>query len=575
MNERRLIYGWHKYVHSTTNCSEYQTDLLERNRLITDMHREGIKPIAVFDSTGYRAWKRQTQEKREDARSLVLARSLLEDKRQSRLTRLNKILDDCEDIVRSRMVSPVVTIETENVQEVIKSSKLTESTATDNDETPVDKEEIQVDKTETQMDKEETQVDRDEVQEDNVSETKTTGPTEPIGMDIPGYEKVLQADRPTESTPSQTTEEPEPTAEEKLQTNADAAIKLRQAAQQLKEECERISRPSEATSRSTYAEDVKGSSSIMDGSFELPKGLEADSVGEELQQLVESTIEPAAEARETAAQNLLSQKEENLLEAVIETINSSSSTPSHVQVHQETFREIQIEATNTAKRYDKVSCRPTSRDYEEIRALLKVMGVPIIFAEAPHEAERLCAAMVQTGMADFAGTEDTDVLACGVPLLKNITKSSSPLEVVDAKAFQAELGLSDTQYLDFMVLNGTDATERIKGIGFVKALKLIKEHDNIENILEDGVYSSVKKTKISEIVKEDYMDRVNESRRQFTELPPLPHPEELQGEAAHPEVVYEYLETTYRIPRPAMPRGWEDGDINEEELAIMMEHVRI
>lgn len=55
--------------------------------------------------------------------------------------------------------------------------------------------------------------------------------------------------------------------------------------------------------------------------------------------------------------------------------------------------------------------QPTLSNHAACRDLLRLMGVPIVLAEAPFEAEGLASAMANQGLVDFVGTEDSDVLA--------------------------------------------------------------------------------------------------------------------------------------------------------------------
>lgn len=47
-----------------------------------------------------------------------------------------------------------------------------------------------------------------------------------------------------------------------------------------------------------------------------------------------------------------------------------------------------------------------------------------------------------------------------------------------------ELDLTEEQFIDMCILCGCDYAQKIQGIGPVKAYKLIKDLDCIENILE-------------------------------------------------------------------------------------------
>lgn len=64
--------------------------------------------------------------------------------------------------------------------------------------------------------------------------------------------------------------------------------------------------------------------------------------------------------------------------------------------------------------YTRALAIPREEHHAACRELLTRMGVPIVFARVPYEAEGLCSAMALSGVVDFAGTEDSDVVAYGV-----------------------------------------------------------------------------------------------------------------------------------------------------------------
>jgi flap endonuclease-1 len=61
--------------------------------------------------------------------------------------------------------------------------------------------------------------------------------------------------------------------------------------------------------------------------------------------------------------------------------------------------------------YDRALDMPTQQDHADCRELLMRMGVPVIHAEAPYEAEGLASALAREGLVDYVGTEDSDVIA--------------------------------------------------------------------------------------------------------------------------------------------------------------------
>jgi flap endonuclease-1 len=129
----------------------------------------------------------------------------------------------------------------------------------------------------------------------------------------------------------------------------------------------------------------------------------------------------------------------------------------------------------------------TKQQTEEVKHLLRLMGLPII--EAPCEAEAQCAELVKKGKVFAAATEDMDSLTFGTSIvLRKLTMPENHKEKVieiHISKVLAQLGLNYEEFIDFCILSGCDYCETIKGIGSKNALKLIKKHKNIESIIEN------------------------------------------------------------------------------------------
>jgi len=137
------------------------------------------------------------------------------------------------------------------------------------------------------------------------------------------------------------------------------------------------------------------------------------------------------------------------------------------------------------------------KDYmaEDAKRLLNLMGVP--WVQAPSEGEAQAAYMVKKGNADYCASQDYDSLLYGAPrLVRNVTISGrrklprKPVyvevkpEVVELDELLEILGITHEQLIDIGILVGTDYNpEGVKGIGPKTALKLIKEHGSLENVL--------------------------------------------------------------------------------------------
>ena len=134
----------------------------------------------------------------------------------------------------------------------------------------------------------------------------------------------------------------------------------------------------------------------------------------------------------------------------------------------------------------KRTTRVTKQHSLEVMKLARLMGLPVF--EAPCEAEASCAALCKAGLVFTAATEDMDTLTFGCPRMsRNLMAPKSqdkPVLEFDYAKVLAGLELTEDQFIDLCILCGCDYTDSIKGIGPKTALKLIREHKTIENILE-------------------------------------------------------------------------------------------
>ena len=130
----------------------------------------------------------------------------------------------------------------------------------------------------------------------------------------------------------------------------------------------------------------------------------------------------------------------------------------------------------------------------ESKQLLGALGVPYI--DSPASAESQCAYLVKEDIAHYSNSQDFDSLLFGCPnMIQNLSKSLrrkvqgkwtytkiTPLSV-DLRKNLKELEINQFQLVDLALLVGTDYFPGIKGIGPKKALKYIKNHKQIENVI--------------------------------------------------------------------------------------------
>ncbi|KAI0667614.1 PIN domain-like protein [Trametes maxima] len=144
--------------------------------------------------------------------------------------------------------------------------------------------------------------------------------------------------------------------------------------------------------------------------------------------------------------------------------------------------------TGTAEDMDRFSRRTvkvTREHNEECRKLLGLMGIP--FVVAPSEAEAQCAELARGGKVYAAGSEDMDTLTFGTPVLyRHLTFSEArktPISEINLQKALEGLEMEMSQFIDLCILLGCDYLEPIKGIGPKSALKLIREHGTLGEVL--------------------------------------------------------------------------------------------
>lgn len=122
------------------------------------------------------------------------------------------------------------------------------------------------------------------------------------------------------------------------------------------------------------------------------------------------------------------------------------------------------------ERSTKIVSRQHSIDLME---LFTTLGIP--FFECPTEGEKGCVFLQTHGYADHILTEDTDSLTFGggSVIFGNL--------MISLKDVLEGMELTMDQFVDLCILCGCDYTTKIKGVGPVNALKLIKKHGLIEN----------------------------------------------------------------------------------------------
>ena len=152
-----------------------------------------------------------------------------------------------------------------------------------------------------------------------------------------------------------------------------------------------------------------------------------------------------------------------------------------------------------ARKAGQASSRLTKPMIEESKDVLRALGIPVI--QAPSEGEALAAQMARQGLVWASASQDNDSLLYNCPrMIRNLsitgrrrisrTKSYKTVhpEVIDLDLNLRLLGISREQLIDIAIMIGTDYNDKIPGVGPKTALKLIKKHGTLEEIIAEKKY---------------------------------------------------------------------------------------
>jgi len=196
---------------------------------------------------------------------------------------------------------------------------------------------------------------------------------------------------------------------------------------------------------------------------------------------------------------------------------SRCSTPEEAQsVMHSVVMSLAHKSHIISQSYERRTNPPTIDTYEESKEILRAMGVPCIETSGPFEAEALASSLVLHGYADYVVSEDSDVIVYEAPLIRNLTSRRDPLVMISGAEVRSGLQLDRAGFVDFALLLGTDFSQRIKNVGPQRALKFIREHGSIEQVLEKEQQFPPR------LNREDYLAQVARARLVFETLPPAP-----------------------------------------------------
>ncbi len=157
-------------------------------------------------------------------------------------------------------------------------------------------------------------------------------------------------------------------------------------------------------------------------------------------------------------------------------------------------------------KYEKLSVRMNKRHIDDIKTLLNLMGIKYI-QDKEGEAEAIASELCRIGYVDYVVTEDMDALVYGCPRMirNNLDKSIKGKDIVTEITLEKiikSLNISHDKFIELCVICGCDYCDNIPKIGIVKALKIIKEYENIEDFIDKNKTYNI---------PEKYLDKYNKS----------------------------------------------------------------
>jgi len=154
----------------------------------------------------------------------------------------------------------------------------------------------------------------------------------------------------------------------------------------------------------------------------------------------------------------------------------------------------------------------TSRQMDECREILKLMGIPVI--DASQEADSQCAYLSKLKLVDAIASEDMDLLTFGTEKLLRNMNTNKIIEITLSKILE-ETELTQYQFIDLCIMLGSDYCPTIDGIGMTRAYSLIKKYESIENIIN----ANIKIGKNNVIISSEFKNRYQLAREYFKNPP--------------------------------------------------------
>jgi len=248
---------------------------------------------------------------------------------------------------------------------------------------------------------------------------------------------------------------------------------------------------------------------VFDGKPPEEKKDEIDDRKEKREKLKDK-IASLTDAITAWSNNELTDSQKGLLESTIKTLSEKQKTTKLKSLLFKTSdsKSLSKDDINDISNYIESLKRGqvymTGKEMDKVKELLSVLGIP--FLQAPDESETYCCFLCKKGLATAVISCDTDCFAHGCPeTILNFEPSSGNITYVRLEELLDNMDITLEQFVDFSILIGCDYNKKnkLKNVGPVKALDLIKKYNSIENI-EGYDISNVNQVNIRKMFNKEY-----------------------------------------------------------------------
>ena len=137
---------------------------------------------------------------------------------------------------------------------------------------------------------------------------------------------------------------------------------------------------------------------------------------------------------------------------------------------------------------EKSTLRLTKSMIDNVKKLLDFMGISYIHNDV-GEGEAIASELCRIGFVDYVLTEDMDTMVYGCPnlirtCLDKSLKRPDIISIINYNEMIKGFNLTDDQFIKFCILCGCDYCSNVPKVGNTTALKMIKKHNTIEEIIE-------------------------------------------------------------------------------------------